>query len=125
MAPVTTSQLLYELRRACYRSSLVSYVEEQTIDSDVLKTRVHLTPPHTFISAFYNVTTNKVAFALIEKGKRTYGVDNAKISWHKHPFDNPDQHLPCPPMQFDEFLDNVENHFERQKAEGVKEAANE
>jgi len=111
MASVTTGQLLYELQQVCYHSPLVDYVEEQMIDVDILKVRVHLTVARTFISVFYNLTTDKTAFALVKENRRIYGTDNAKMGWHKHPFDDPNQHVPCAPVRFETFLTRVENHF--------------
>lgn len=92
MAALTTTQLLYEVHRASQQSSLVRYVEERVLDIDVLHVRVHLSLTDTFINAFFNTTTNKTAFALIQAGKRIYGADNAKMGWHYHPFANPEQH---------------------------------
>ena len=111
MAAVTTRQLLYELQRACNRSPVVSHIEERVVDADILSVRVHLTFAHTFINVFYNVTTGKTAFALVEGDRRLYGVDNAKMGWHRHPFDDPDQHVPCAPIRFEEFLADVGAHF--------------
>jgi len=108
---MTTRQLLYELQQACNRSPLVSHIEERVVDVDILSVRVRLTATHTFINVFYNVTTDKTAFALVKGGCRLYGVDNAKMSWHRHPFHDPDQHVPCAPVRFEEFLADVETHF--------------
>jgi hypothetical protein len=108
---MTTRQLLDELQQACHRSPLVSHIEEHVVDADILSVRVHLTVVHTFINVFYNVTTDKVAFALVEGGYRLCGVDNAKMGWHRHPFHDPDQHVPCAPVRFEEFLADVETHF--------------
>lgn len=112
MAALTTTQLLYEVHRASQQSRLVHYVEERVLDIDVLHVRVHLTVEDTFVNAFFNTTTNKTAFALIQTGKRIYGADNAKMGWHYHPFTNPEQHINCPPMTFAEFLKEVEAHFQ-------------
>ena len=111
MAAVTTRQLLYKLQQACNRSPVVSRVEERVVDADILSVRAHLTVPHAFINVFYNVMTHKVAFALVEGDRRIYGVDNAKVGWHRHPLDDPDQHVPCAPVRFEEFLADVETHF--------------
>jgi hypothetical protein len=108
---MTTRQLLYKLQQACNRSPLVSRIEERMVDVDILSVRVHLTVTNTFINVFYNLTTNKAAFALVEGRDRLYGVDNAKVGWHRHPFDDPDQHAPCAPIHFEEFLADVETHF--------------
>jgi len=111
MAALTTPQLLSEIRHACLGSSLVQYVEDRIVDIDILHVRVHLILAETFINAFYNVATDKAAFALIRAGQRIYGADNAKVGWHYHPFADPNQHIICPPMNFSEFLHAVEEHF--------------
>ena len=103
MAAVTTEQLLSELQQVCYRSALVDHVE----------TRVHLTRAETFINVFYNVATDKTAFALVESGQRIYGADNAKMGWHEHPFRNPARHEPCSPIEFKEFLARVEGYCQQ------------
>jgi hypothetical protein len=113
MAAVTTEQLLSELQQACYRSALVDYVETHVIDADTLSARIHLTRAETFISVFYNVATDKTAFALIESGQRIYGVDNAKMGWHAHPWRNPGLHEPCPPIEFKDFLARVEGYYQQ------------
>lgn len=111
MAAITTTQLFYEVRRACHHSSLVRHIEERILDVDILHVRVHLTLSETFINAFYNLATDKTAFALIQTGRRIYGVDNAKVGWHYHPFADPSQHIVCSQMTFAEFLQEVEKHF--------------
>ncbi len=112
MATITTNQLLYELRQICHKSRLVNYLEERLIDADVLSIRVHLNVANSFISVFYNVTTEKTAFALVEHDQRIYGADNAKIGWHKHPFGHPRTHLPCEPITFANFLVDVEAYYQ-------------
>lgn len=112
MASVTTTQLLYEVHSVSHRSPLVRYVEERVLDIDVLHVRIHLLLADTFINAFFNVTTDKIAFALIQAGKRIYGADNAKMGWHYHPFADPELHIPCLPITFTEFLREVETHFQ-------------
>ena len=108
----TTGQLLYELREACYACSIVSHIEELLVDSDVLKVRVNLTRSECFISVFYNVTTGKAAYALLERNQRIYGADNAKMGWHIHPFCAPGQHRAVAgPVLFTAFLRDVEKYF--------------
>ena len=111
MAAITTTQLLYEVRSACHRSALIRHIEERILDIDVLHARAYLSLPGTFINAFYNLATDKTAFALIQAGRRVYGVDNAKIGWHYHPFADPDQHIVCPQMTFADFLHELEKNF--------------
>jgi len=106
---MTTIELLQRLVVACQRCDLVESYAIQEMDEDILSTRVSLSDG-SFISVFYNVATAKVAFALI-KEKRLYGKDNAKMGWHVHPFDDPEGHYPCEPVDFEGFLKEVERHF--------------
>ena len=78
----------------------------RTLDSDILSLRVHLTDG-SFIEAFYNTATDRTALALIHRGERVYGKDNAKIGWHVHPPDDRNAHRPCSPVSFEEFLAEV------------------
>ncbi len=111
MVAITTTYLLYEIRHACRHSALVHHIDERILDIDILHVRVYLTMPETFINVFYNLATDKTAFALVQADRRVYGVDNAKIGWHRHPFTDPVQHIACPPMTFIEFLYTVEEYF--------------
>ncbi len=111
MAALTTSYLLSELRQACRNIELVHYIEECLVDVDVLHVKVHLTTPATFINVFFNLDTDKTAFALIQTNQRIYGMDNAKIGWHEHPFDNPRLHNACSPVTFTAFLQAVQKHL--------------
>ncbi|MBN2393431.1 MAG: hypothetical protein JXR84_22050 [Anaerolineae bacterium] len=108
---VSPLQRLIEVEQACYTSPIVSYVEEVLVDSDILKVRVYLVQDEMFIDVFYNVATDKTSFALIKAGQRVYGADNAKMGWHKHPFDAAQRHRACPPVAFAEFLADVERYF--------------
>ena len=112
MAAITTAQLLYELRHACHHSSLVRIIEERILDIEVLHVRIHLTIAETFINVFYNLETDKTAFTLVQTGQRIYGMDNAKMGWHRHPFEDPNLHEPCSQESFAEFLQGVEKFFE-------------
>jgi len=111
MAAVTTIHLLSDVRRACSGSAWVQHIEERIVDIDVLHVRVYLTPSNTFINVFFNLASDKKAFALVQAGKRIYGADNAKMGWHSHPFADPSQHIICPEVTFSEFLQSVEGYL--------------
>ena len=111
MASITTDSLLRDLLQACHRSPFVRFVEVRVVDDDVLSVRAHLLEPNTFINVFYNVATEKTAFALVKLEKRIFGADNARMGWHKHPLANPDQHETCAPVSFNEFLAEVEGFY--------------
>lgn len=103
----------YEFARAiqddCTRSDLVVSYEIQILDDTVVKVRVILVV-NAFIDVFYNADSGKCSYALIEAGARVFGVDNAFIGWHIHPFDNPGQHVSSTEVSFAEFLNSVEEH---------------
>lgn len=116
MATLSASPLqrLAELQQACYISPIVSHVEEVLVDVDILKVRVYLAQGEMFVDVFYNAVTDKTSFALIKAGQRVYGADNAKMGWHKHPFDAAERHISCLPVTFAEFLADVEGYFQAQ-----------
>ena len=107
LAVVTPHSLLDRIIDACNQSAIVTSYTVRSLDLDILNVRVYLVDD-SFIEAFYNVTTNKTAFALIVNNQRIYGKDNAKLGWHVHPMDNPSAHNLCPPVSFEKFLIEVE-----------------
>ncbi len=111
---MTTVELLRKLLTACGPSSLVESYVVRVMDEDTLSVPVHLQAKAygegAFINVFYNVATEKAAFALVAGGQRLYGKDNAKMGWHVHPFEASREHRPCQPLSFGEFLREVEGH---------------
>ncbi len=107
MAAITTHDLIKNIIAACVQSPFVSAYTVRSYDLDVLSMRVHLTDL-SFIEVFYNINTDKAAFALIAEGVRIYGKDNAKTGWHVHPMGNPVTHIPCKAVSFVDFLAEVE-----------------
>ena len=104
MTPYALLNLIIDL---CAQSAIVSAYTIRTVDLDILRLRIHLID-ESFIEVFYNHASVKFAFALIVNGQRIYGKDNAKIGWHVHPINNPQDHIPCNPATFAEFLAEVE-----------------
>lgn len=104
---MTIDELLRQLVSASQVSAIVESYAIEASDEDTLSVRVFLLD-HTFINAFYNIQTGKVAFAWLGDGRRLYGKDNAKMGWHQHPFDSPSSHLLCEPVDFETFLREIE-----------------
>jgi hypothetical protein len=46
------------------------------------------------IDVYFNAATGKTTYALVKMGKRILGYDNFR-GWHRHPAENPDQHVAC------------------------------
>jgi len=62
-----------------------------------------------FIEAFFNEASQKVAFARIQDGMRIFGADNTG-GWHWHPLDAPEKHIPTKAaVSFPAFIQRVED----------------
>lgn len=48
----------------------------------------------TLIDVYYSATTGKTSYLLVKTGKRIFGYDNFR-SWHRHPKENPEDHVAC------------------------------
>lgn len=58
----------------------------------VVKGRVHLKQSR-FLQVYFNEQTGTIAFALIEKNMRLWGIDyDALRGWHEHPVSAPETH---------------------------------
>jgi len=106
MANLSTIEVAKEIIDVCSRSKIVKNFTVDILDDIVLKVRIYLID-EAFIDTFYNADTLKVAYALIKKGKRMFGVDNTG-EWHIHPFGAPWKHQPCNPITFQEVLTVIE-----------------
>lgn len=114
---MTTDDLLRRLTNACHASAIVKSYAVEEIDDDIMSVRVFLSNS-SFVSAFYNLATEKVAFAWIQEGKRRYGKDNAKMGWHTHPFEDPSEHRHCEPVDFVTFLREIEDYLNQESQNG-------
>lgn len=112
---MTTVELLRKIVMACGPSPLVESYVVQVMDEDILSVRVYLQAEAfgegAFINVFYNVATEKTAFALVAGGQRVYGKDNAKMGWHVHPFESPHEHKSGQAVSFGEFLGELEELY--------------
>jgi hypothetical protein len=116
MAHLSPFEFARGVQEACDRSELVVTYHVQILDDTVVKVRVLLIN-EAFIDVFYNADTDKCSFALVERGERIFGADNAFIGWHIHPFDDPSEHIPSSGMTFDDFLKAVESHATSDRSE--------
>jgi len=93
MADLTLEEFERQVTSACATSAIVASIS--TVKSGVtwVNLRAHLTDG-SFADAFYNEATGKTAFSLIQGESRIFGADNTG-SWHWHPFDAPESHVPA------------------------------
>lgn len=58
-----------------------------------------------FLRFYYNAVTGTIAFALIEKQQRIWGVDyDNRRGWHLHPADNPTVHVESDPLSVSDIV---------------------
>ncbi len=107
MAGVTIRDFVEAVRKGCDESELVVSYDVHIQDNATVKIKVFLRVG-AFISVYFNPENQNCSFALIRGEKRIYGVDNAFVGWHLHPFGSPEEHMPCVEVSFEEFLRTVE-----------------
>lgn len=109
---MTVDEFEAEVVAACLESPIVVGVSALGAGLTWLRLRAYISD-RMFIDSFYNEATGKVAFALVDGSERIFGADNTG-SWHWHPFDDPNSHVPAgEPIPFLEFLRQVEEHLWR------------
>lgn len=110
MLSVTCAVFAQRVMDACADSDKVIGCAVLLYDVPVVKFRVDMTDS-SFMDVFYNADTGKVSFAWIVGEQRVFGVDNTR-GWHVHPLCDPVRHQAHPPMTFEEFLADVEEHIQ-------------
>lgn len=61
-----------------------------------------------FVEVFHNSKTGSTSYAYIEKGRRVSGVNNMRIGWHIHPFNQTRKHKRIKRTSIKEFLKMLE-----------------
>ncbi len=56
-----------------------------------------------FVDIFYAARTQKVSFAVVQKGKRIFGIDNLG-DWHSHPFGKTEEHVKIPEQSIESII---------------------
>lgn len=58
-----------------------------------------------FLNFYFNEETDTLAFALIDKEERIWGIDRDSLrGWHLHPLEDPDSHIGVEPMTISEII---------------------
>lgn len=110
---MTVDQFQHEVFESAFNSPLCEIPIVRRVTATSVNLRIPLTIGN-FVDIFYNEETGTTAYALIEKGKRIFGADNAG-GWHVHSFENPDEHQSLDePVSAKEFFKKIELHY-RQK----------
>ncbi len=86
--------------------STLDFVEKVDIHTEVfiLKGRVILKKGR-FLQIYFNEQTGTIACALIEEGKRIWGIDFDNMrGWHLHPIGNPEGHHDIDSMTLEDII---------------------
>lgn len=108
----STIDLQLEAHEALERVWFVQSLEETERTDPTLSLRLGIRPD-LFVQAFLGEWSGSLYFALIESGRRIFGIDRETGEWHLHPYDAPDTHRPLPeglgPKPLLAFLARVED----------------
>jgi hypothetical protein len=62
-----------------------------------------------FLRFYFNEVTGTIAFALIEKQQRMWGIDHDnRRGWHLHPVDHPTDHVEIAPLSVSDIIIRLE-----------------
>jgi len=81
------------------------HIEVLIETSKSLKINIHLAR-NLFIAIRYNSRNGRMDFALIYHNKRIFGYDNLK-EWHFHPYESPEEHIPCEKPSIEKILTEI------------------
>jgi len=87
----TTDDLRLEAEEALESVWLVQALEEAERTDTALSLRLHIRPD-LFVQAFLGEWSGSLYFALIEGGRRIFGIDREADEWHVHPYEAPHTH---------------------------------
>jgi hypothetical protein len=108
----STAELREEAREALERVWFVQSLEETERTDQTLSLRLYIRADM-FVQVFAGELTGSLYFALIEGGRRIFGIDLEAGQWHLHPYGAPDRHEPfskgLEPRPLLQFLARVEN----------------
>jgi hypothetical protein len=107
---MTLDEFEVQVISTCTASTAVVSVAVAGSGVTWLRLRAYL-QDESFIEAFFNEATQKIAFAHIQGGIRVFGADNTG-GWHWHLHGMPEEHFPTQePVSFPEFLKRVEDNL--------------
>lgn len=89
----------------------IQSIEEIEHTDITLSLRLHIRAD-LFVQVFYGEYSKSLYFALIESERRIFGIDRERGQWHRHPIEQPTEHLPLSeglePKPLLSFLSQVE-----------------
>ncbi len=104
-------QLVYGLRK-CVPGGDLEIAEMSIVR---FKARYHI-GMSLFLDIFYAIRTEKISFAVVQKGERVFGIDNLGC-WHCHPFGKPENHKPIDEPSIEEIVSKCTSAINQFKEE--------
>jgi hypothetical protein len=94
------------------RFSFIKIITTVDKTTNTVKLRLHIAPD-CFVQVYTNTHKGLSAYVLVLNRSRAYGRDCDGGTWHRHPYDHPDDH-DCSPegakaVTLDEFLAEVQD----------------
>lgn len=83
-----------EISRNLYNISASNFLIDYRIvekTKSILKARLHFSE-ELFLQFYVNTRRHKKSYALILNDRRIFGKDYIFGHWHRHPFENPEEH---------------------------------
>lgn len=103
-------KFLSEIKASLKRHFIFYKIEFLLRTPKSLKANIYLTESQ-FIALRYNARNERIDIALIQGNKRIFGYDNLK-EWHYHPFENPDEHIPCGKPSIDKIFSDIRKIYD-------------
>ena len=108
------SQFLLSLLKSLSGLEFVEKVDFKT-EVFILKGRANLGGKR-YLQVYFNELTGTTAFALIEKGKRIWGIDFDNMrGWHLHPFRESESHRSISEKSVQEIVRELSDVWEKLK----------
>lgn len=108
---LSVDEFYRQLKNALQKHLSTFELKVNEINSLRLKVRVILTQS-TFIDVFYGARKNRIDFALIQEGKRIFGIDNLNY-WHSHPLERGMDHFEIEPMSIEDIVLEIKKNIEK------------
>jgi hypothetical protein len=97
-----------ELLRALADTGLFQRVALQT-EGPIANGYAHVRE-ELFVHFYFNEVTGTIAFALIEKQRRIWGIDHDnRRGWHLHPVENPASHVRINPLSLSDIVGRLQD----------------
>lgn len=98
-----SSEILHSLAKA----ETFRRVALQT-EGPVVSGHAHTENEEIFLRFYFNETTATIAFALIARHRRVWGIDrDNRRGWHLHPEENPSEHISIAPLTVTEIVERL------------------